>query len=354
MKEHVVNRYLLVICIGLLIIGCESSDFDNELEISIPVSIEEVKKGPIEEFITTTATVYAIKNTILMSEVEGTYRLSKNPRTNRKFGVGDKVSQNETIIHIDNPEYENNIKIESQKLNLDISKREFEKQQSLYDKGGVTIRELKNSEMMYMDADYTYKNSLIQLGKMKVKAPFSGVLVDLPYYTPGTKVTVNQRMIELMDFSKLYAEVYFPAKELNRIKIGQPLRITHYSLTNDTLWGEVTQVAPTLNPDTRSFEAAILVDNDEHLLRPGMFVKVETIVDKKDSVIVIPRDIILSKRRGKTVFVVDKGAAFERVISSGLENADQVEVLEGLKEGERLVTKGFETLRNRSKVKIVR
>jgi len=349
-----VNRYLYVICIGLLMIGCQSSDFNNDLEISIPVSIEEVKIGPIEEFITTTATVYAIKNTILSSEVEGTYRLSTNPRTKRTFGVGDKISQNEIIIHIDNPEYENNIKIESQKLNLDISKREFEKQQSLYDKGGITIRELKNSEMTYIDADYTYKNSLIQLQKMKVKAPFSGVIVDLPYYTPGTKVTVNQKMTELMDFSKLYAEVYFPAKELNRIIVGQPLRITHYSLSNDTLWGEVTQVAPTLNPDTRSFEAAILVDNEKKLLRPGMFVKVETIVDQKDSVIVIPRDIILSKRRGKTVFVVDKGAAFERVISGGLENADQIEVLEGLKEGDRLVIKGFETLRNRSKVKIVR
>jgi len=330
------------------------SDVDNELQISIPVSIEEVKIGPIEEFVTTTTTVYAIKNTILTSEIEGNYRLAINPRTKKAFGIGDNVNQNEIIIHIDNPEYENNIKIESQKLNLDISKREYEKQQSLYDKGGVTLRELKNSEMIYIDADYSYKNSLILLGKMKVKAPFSGVIVDLPYYTPETKVMMNQKMVELMDYSKLYAEVYYPSQDLNRIKIGQPLRITHYSLTNDTLWGEVTQVAPTLNPETRSFEASILVDNEKHLLRPGMFVKVETIVAQKDSVVVIPKDIILSRRRGKTVFIVDKGAAFERVIRTGLENANQVEVLEGLNKGDRLVNKGFETLRNQSKIKIVR
>ncbi len=268
--------------------------------------------------------------------------------------MGYKVNQNEIIIRLDNLEYENNIKIESQKLNLDISGGEFEKQKSLYDKGGVTLRELKNSERTYIEADYVYKNALIQLQKMKIKVPFTGVIIDLPYYTPGTKVIVNQKMVELMDFNKLYAEVFYPAKELNRIQIGQLLRVTHYSLTNDTLWGEITQVAPALNPDTRSFKAAIHVDNDKHLLRPGMFVKVETIVARKDSVVVIPRDIILSKRQGKTVFIVDKGAAFERVISCGLENADQVEVLEGLKEGDRLVIKGFESLRNRSKVKIVR
>ena len=85
-----------------------------------------------------------------------------------------------------------------------------------------------------------------------------------------------------------------------------------------------------------------------------MFVKIETIVARKDSAIVIPKDIILSKRQGKTVYIVDKGAAFERVISTGLENASRVEVLEGLKKGDRLVIKGFETLQNHSKVKIIR
>jgi membrane fusion protein (multidrug efflux system) len=180
------------------------------------------------------------------------------------------------------------------------------------------------------------------------------VIIDLPYFTPGTKVPVNQKMAELMDYSQLYAEVFYPASELYRVQTGQPIRVTHYSISTDTLPGIITQVAPALNPDTRSFEAAILVDNSEQLLRPGMFVKVETIVARKDSAIVIPKEIILSKRQGKTVFVVDKGAAFERVISTGLENAEQIEILDGLKAGDRLVIKGFETLRNRSKVKIVR
>lgn len=348
------NRFLYLLLLGLLFSSCTESDIGDDMEISIPVSIQEVKLGTIEEFITTTATVYAIKNTILTSEIEGIYRPSQNPRTQKAFGVGDKVIQNEVIVHLDNPEYENNIKIESQKLNLDISQREFEKQKSLYEKGGVTLRELKNAERTYIEADYIYKNALIQLQKMKIKAPFKSVIIDLPYYTPGTRVMVNQKMVELMDYSQLYAEVFYPAKELNRIQIGQPLRVTHYSLSADTLWGEVAHVAPALNPDTRSFKASILIENEKHLLRPGMFVKVETIVARKDSVVVIPRDIILSKRQGKTVFIVDKGAAFERVISSGLENADRVEVLEGLKEGERLVIKGFESLQNRSKVKIVR
>jgi RND family efflux transporter MFP subunit len=295
-----------------------------------------------------------VKNVILYSELEGIYRLGINPETQRTYVAGDHVKKNNVVIFLDNPEYENNIKIESQKLNLDISQREFEKQQSLYEKGGVTLRELKDSERMYVDAKYNYETALIQLEKMKIRAPFDGTIIDLPYYTPGTKAPSGQVMVEIMNYSQLYAEVFYPAKDLNRIQVGQRLRVTHYSLSSDTLWGEISQVAPALNPDTRSFKASIIVENENHLLRPGMFVKVETIVDQKDSTIVIPKEIILSKRRGKTVFVVDKGAAFERRIQTGLENIEQVEVLEGLKENERLVIKGFETLRHRSKVQIIR
>jgi len=327
---------------------------DDELEISIPVSVMELKPGPIEEYITTTSTVHAIKNTIILSEVEGNYRLAMNRSKNRSYSAGDYVKKNEIIIYLENPEYENNIKIESQKLNLDISEREFEKQKSLYEKGGVTLRELKNAERTYIEAKYTYDNAILQLKKLTILAPFPGIIVDLPYYTQNTKIPVNQRMVELMDYSKLYAEVFFPAKDLGRINVGQELRVTHYSLAKDTLWGQLTQVAPALNSDTRSFKASVLIDNDKHLLRPGMFVKVETIVAKKDSALVIPKEIILSKRRGKTVYVVDKGAAFRRIISTGLENEKEVEVLEGLKAEDRLVIKGFETLRDRSKVKIVR
>ena len=338
----------------LMLASCQDSDQGRDLEISIPVSISEIVPGSIEEFITSTASINATKNVILRSEAEGIYRLAVNPSSSKPYAPGDFVQQGRTIIHLDNPEFENNIGIESQKLNLDISKREFEKQESLFEKGGVTLRELKNSERTYMDAQYAFENAFIQLKKLTIIAPFSGTIVDLPYYTKGTKVPVGQMMVQLMDYSKLYAEVNYPSKELNRIEVGQIIRVTHHSITSDTLKGGLAQVSPALDPATRSFKATIHIANPDHILRPGMFVKIETIVARHDSIIVIPKEIILSKRRGKTVFVIDKGAAFDRVISIGLENEYEVEVIEGLKFGDQLVTKGFETLRDHSRVKIVR
>jgi RND family efflux transporter MFP subunit len=338
----------------LYLFSCGGEEFDDNIEISIPVSIQEVKLGSIKEFVTTTATVNAIKNTILKAEISGKYRLALNPQTNKKFVSGDDVKKGQIIVYIDNPEHENNIKIESQKLNLDISKREYEKGQSLYEKGGITLRELKNAERTYIEAQYAYDNAKIQIDKLTIRAPFDGKIVDVPYYTEGTKIEMNSVIAGLMDYSQLYAEVNFPVSEMGRIKENQKIQVTHYNVKGDTLEGKITQVSPALDPETRSFNGLVIIENPNQILRPGMFVKIETIVAQKDSVIVIPKEIILSKRKGKTVYIVEKGAAQERIINSGLENADFVEIREGLKVGERLVTKGFETLHNRSKVKIVR
>lgn len=349
-----VKRGIVLFLFILLLAGCGGQDVGTETDITVPVSVEEIKLKPIEEFITTTGTVDAQKEAILNSETSGFYELLRNPKTGRRFALGDRVKKNQVIIRLRNAEYENTIKIESQKLNLDISKREYENQQSLYKKGGVTLRELKNAEIAYVNAKYTYDNALIQLAKLKITAPFEGVIVDLPYYTDGTQINTNMPMVTLMNYSELYLELNLPGKDLNRIKIGQAMRVTNYSFPNDTLHGQVQQVSPAIDPTTRSFKATATIDNPKWLLRPGMFVKAEIIAAKKDSAIVIPKNIIISKRRGKTVFVVDRGAADERVITTGLENQEEVEVTEGLKLQERLVVKGFETLRDHSKVKIIR
>lgn len=337
----------------LLLISCGIDDEGGDLEITLPVSVQDIKPSSIEEFVQSTGSVKAIKQAVLTSEVDGKYFLLKNPRTKKLFKPGDIVKKGEVIVHLENKEHENQIKIESHELNLDITSREYEKQKSLYEKGGVTLRELINSERSYIDAKYALDNAKIQLAKLKFIAPFNGVLVDLPYYTPGGEINMNLLIVEIMDYHILYTEVNFPAKEIINIKTGQRVMAIDYTVSDDTLWGKIKDVTPAINPTTRSFKATIIINNPKLLFRPGMFVQMETIVASKDSAIVIPKEIVLSKRRGKTVFIVQKGAAVERVINTGLENNDMIEVIEGLKIDERVVIKGFETLRNRSKIKIV-
>lgn len=342
-----------IFMLSIIIISCNNEPEKIDTDISIPVSINEIKLGSIEKYITTTGTVYPTKEVELKSEIAGDYNLQINPNTKKKYALGDYVQMGSLIIKIENQEYYNNLRIESQKLNLDISQQTLEKQKSLYEKGGVSQLDLKNSEVDYVNAKYSYDDTQLQLTKMFVKAPFSGVIVDLPHNTSGIRLDAGSSLLKIMDYKKMFLEVNFPEKQMGDVKLNTMVRITNYTLPDDTIFGRITAISPAIDPETRTFKSSLQLDNVNLKFRPGMFVKADLVIAKRDSAIVIPKDVILSKQKGKTIFIVQRGAAVEKIIRTGLENPDQVEVLEGLEVNDRLVVTGFETLANRSKVSIV-
>lgn len=348
------HKPLILIVLTVVIVACNQQQDNLGKDITIPVSVMTIAPGSIEEFVDVSGVVKPIKEVQIRTEVPGNYLLKTNPSTGRPYALGDRVPEGAEIIEISDREYENNIKLSSLELNLEITKQVFEKQQSLYDMGGVTLSELKNAEINYINARYSYDDAMLRLQKMHIRAPFSGVIIDLPYYTPGVKVDANTLLVKIMDYSKLHLEVNLPEKSMGEIKTGQQVRITNYTLPNDTLPGTVTQLSPAIDPDTRSYKGFIVVNNPELQLRPGMYIKGEIVVATAHKTIVISKDVIVSKQRGNSVFVVEKGVAQERVVEFGLENPREVEIVSGLKEKEKLVVKGFETLRDRSKVKEIR
>ncbi len=348
------KKIIMLIIIASVLVACNENTTELNKDISVPVSVMAVKPKSIEKYFSTTGTVTPVKDVSLKSEISGKYKLKTNPSTGKPYILGDYVKKGDKIIFLEDKEYENNIKISSLELHQEISKQVFEKQKSLYEKGGVTLSELKNAEIEYINSEYSYEEALIRLQKMKITTPISGVIVELPYFTPGTKVEANTLLVRLMDYSKLHMELNLAEKNINVVKVGQNIRIMNYTIPDDTLSGKITQLSPAIDPETRSFKAMVNINNSEFLLRPGMFAKGEIIVASLDSAIVIPKNIILSKQRGNTVFVINKGLAEERIINFGLENPDEVQVISGLKKNDRLVIKGFETLRNRSKVKVVK
>ncbi|WP_297088805.1 efflux RND transporter periplasmic adaptor subunit [uncultured Draconibacterium sp.] len=349
-----IKNLLFVFAMALAAVACNNRPESETTELAVPVSVQNVKKGSISQFINTTGTAKSLYETNLVSEVAGEYLLQTNPATGRPFKLGDKVKKGQVIVVFEDDEYVNGLAIESKKLNLEISEDEYEKQKSLYEKGGVTLRELRNSEVSKTNARYDYESAEIRLAKMSVVAPFSGVIVELPYYTQGTRITTGQPIVSLMSYDKMYIEINLPEKNISEVKIGQEVLITNYTISEDTLIGKVSELSPMISSETRTFSGKLQINNPDLKLRPGMFVKADIITDKKDSVLVIPKNVILTGNRGKYVFVVERNsAADDRRITTGIENKDFVEIVEGLKENDRLIIKGFETLRDNSKVKII-
>ena len=351
MKQyHILIAFSLLATIGLTSCGDRPQNAPNN--IATPVSVVELKKGSISKLINTTGTVQPTYGVSLNSEMSGFYKLQINPKTGKTFKMGDRVSNGTIIVRLEDKEYENGIAIDAKKLSLEIAEQEQSKQKALYEKGGVTMSEMRNTEVKVTNARYDYENAQLNLEKMKVKAPFDGVIVDLPHYTTDIRVEQGKPVVSLMAYDKMYMDINLPESSIRYVKEAQPVYITHYTIPGDTLRGKISELSPAISSETRTYKGKVLVDNNQLKLRPGMFAKADIVVDRADSSIIIPKDVILSNRRRKYVYVVEKNTAKIRNLETGLEDEYNIEIISGLKVNDNLVVKGFETLKEDAKVKI--
>ena len=349
------KKSIFIIAVSIITFsGCRNQEQNLNADVEIPVSVENIKLKSIEEFINTTGTAFPKGEILLKSKITASYYLEKNPGTSRFWQLGDKIKAGALIARLEDKEYVNSIKLETNQLNLELTESELKKQESLYEKGGVTLKDLKTASINYENAKSTVESSKLQLDKTRILAPIDGVIVDLPYYTQSTQVETGSTIAKIMDYQVMYMDVQLPEKYISVIKPGQLVKLTNYTIPQDTIIGNITQLSPAINADTRTFKGNISINNPKYLLRPGMFVKADIVTNHKDSVIVIPKSIILSRQRGKTVFIIDRGVATERIIETGLENINELEVTKGLIRNDRIVSSGFETLSNKSKVKIIK
>lgn len=348
MKNWIIPSIVLLTVLS----GCSNQQTTSQAEVSVPVQVIDVTKKMIMNTLTVNGTVSPIGTIELQTETAGNYQLQKNPRTGALYKMGDKVNKGDVIIRLENPEYVLSVRPDAKELDLEKASQEYEKQKSLYDKGGVTLSELRSSEVSYLNAKYDNDDAAIQMAKLDIDAPFTGVIVDLPYFTQGIKVASGVSAVKIMDYSKLQLNVEFPEKYITTVYNGQEAFVTNYNLKDDTLKAVISEVSPAINESSRTFKGVMMVNNPDLKMRPGMFVKADIVIEKKDSAIVVSRDIIRKGRRGEVVFIVEKNAAVEKQIKTGIENDTDVEIIDGLATGEKLVIEGYDMLSNRTKVKV--
>lgn len=348
-----INNIISLIAVASFVLtACNKQKHEGATEIASPVSITEVSKNSISKYNSTSGTAVSASEVELKSEIAGKYHLQRNPRTGAPYKLGDKVMAGEVIVKLENKEYENEIAIDSKKLSLEIAEQEEVNTRALREKGGVTLKELRNAEVAITNAKYSYDNAKLNLDKMSIKAPFAGVIVNLPHYTSSVQIASGTSIVSIMSYSKMVMEINLPESAINEVKTGQDVFITHYTLPKDTIKATVSELSPAISPETRTFKGKLLIDNEKMKLRPGMFVKADIVVKKANNTIVIPKEVVMSNRNRKYVYVADKGFAKVRDIKTGIEDNDNIEVLHGLKVEDQLIVRGYETLRDNSKVKI--
>jgi len=346
-------KYYLFFLLLPFIVTCSRNNEAEPVDLRVPVTVEQVAKGNIESYVTITGTLTAMEEAVIKAEVGGIIHFAMN-NGNPVFIDGRVAKAGEILATLDNDEFSYNVRLELKKMAMDFAKSEEEKTKDLFEKGGATLREVQNAEKNKVDTELNYRAALLDLEKLRIKVPISGILADLKSIAEGDRIAAGLELGKVMNYKQVKCGLNVSNEDISKIRMGQRVKVTNYSLQEEIFYGRVGTISPNIDPITRTYQVDIIIGNDNEVLRPGMFVKADIIVESKNDVIIIPKFLLLERSGRDVVFIVEDQRAEMKEIGTGLEDDDNIEIISGLEEGQMLVTRGYETLKDKMKVRISR
>lgn len=177
-------------------------------------------------------------------------------------------------------------------------------------------------------------------GNLAITAPAAGVIVEKPV-VQGARFVAGDTLLRLADLSTVWVTVNVPAAQADKVRLGQPARFTSPSLAGQAFDGTVGFLQPMLDAASRTLAVRVALPNPDGRLRPGLFGTVALAGDDGRLGLAIPRSALIDSGQRQIALVeVAPGRFAPRPISIGQRSGDRVEVLDGLREGERVVVEG--------------
>ncbi|MGA2053831.1 MAG: efflux RND transporter periplasmic adaptor subunit [Bradyrhizobium sp.] len=181
-----------------------------------------------------------------------------------------------------------------------------------------------------------------------VRAPFDGEL-GVRRIEVGQYLSAGTQIVTLTDLSMLYANFTTPEKASAALKVGQTVRLSVDAYPGQTFEGKITTIEPQIAAETRNIRVQATIANPDHILKPGMFTTTTVVLPDKQPVVTVPETAVDYTLYGDSVFLLtekkgDDGktslTAVRTFVRTGTRLEGRVEVLEGLKVGDRVVAVG--------------
>lgn len=251
--------------------------------------------------------------------------------------------------------------LETAQLNVDVARQNIEsaeeklritKNELLNDTKKVSQSAVSQAEASKKQAEASLKNAEKQLSNTNVKAEIDGIIAS-SNVTEGMMVSTGNPVMSIVNVDKVKLVFQVSDNYINKLKVGAKAYIEIESLNNKVFEGTVSNIAPSANKETLLYPVEVYIDNADKSIRPGMFAKVRLVVEEKTNVISLPLDTVLERNGEKFVFVVgENNTAVRKTVKTGIENDKRVEITEGLKVGDIVVTSGQDFLSDGSKVEL--
>lgn len=179
-------------------------------------------------------------------------------------------------------------------------------------------------------------------------SPIEGIVVERNA-TIGATVGTDANLFKIIDLSRVWIDANVFEKDLQRVKLGQEVKVFVPAFAGTTFSGRVILVSSVVDPDTRTVKVRTEVPNLDGRLKPDMFANVEIVTDLHSAAISIPQSAVLTDGGKTVVFVTDGKNYTKRAVTTGMQGGDRIEIVDGLKEGETVVVKGNYLLLQQSK-----
>jgi RND family efflux transporter MFP subunit len=291
------------------------------------------KKEKFKHFIEMQGVVKADKNIEIRPEIGGTI-------INIYVKEGQRVKSGQILIQLDDSSIQDNIaKINTQ---LTLAKTTYERQRRLWDQKIGSEMQFLQAKTQYESLENNKSALMTQSEKMKIKAPFSGIIDEI-FSKKGELASPQLPVIRLVNLDQVYVEADVTETYLPYIKAGNEVLVKFPSI-NTEVRSKILQVGNVINPNNRSFKIKILVKNKDRLIKPNLLADIQ-IVDYQKEGIVIPSKLIQKDKKGNSfVYVVKKedgiDKAHKNIVKIANEYNHQSLIAEGLKEDDIIINKG--------------
>ena len=278
--------------------------------------------------------------------------------------IGDSVKKSEALANISVPDLEQKLKarkaealqlqtaVAAAKANYEAAKSEFQRTDTLVKSGSLTKKAgdeaKKRSASARAEFDAARATADVadaMVGELEalvnfsqLTAPFDGV-VTIRDLDPGDLVrTTDGTLLQVEQLDPLRVVTYLPEREAVHLDIGDEAALVLDAFPGLVFTGKISRIAKSLDPKTRSMRAEMDLKNPNGKIPPGLYGRLEVVLEKKPKALVLPPDCIRSSDNGPFVYVIGAGGKIaKKTVQTGLDDGKRIEITEGLNGSEKVV-----------------
>lgn len=316
---------------------------DKDSTSAVPVEISAVTVDNVSAYYSSTATLEAKEEAMVVAKVRGIVQ-------DIAVEEGDEVMAGDVLAQLEDEQLE----IEARRAHARMERlnNELERKQELFQKNLISAQEFENAKYDFEAEKSAYELAQLQIAYSQIKAPINGVISERLIKT-GNMINTDQEIFEITDFDPLLAILNVPEHEMNKLKKDQKALIKVDAVPGTTFEGQVLRINPTVNPETGTFKVTISIRDESRQLKPGMFGRVNIEYDTHSNALLVPKNAVISEDGQSRVFVVENQTAYQRPITTGYANGDNVEILQGLTSTDTVVVTGQSSLQDSTLVEAV-